>query len=73
MKVNGSWDSVLREERLEMNDYIRAIAVKVSDGSTVVDLYPVPKDLTSVRLRPSQDRRERRERRERQLWVIVVN
>ena len=21
MKINGSWDSVLREERLKMNDY----------------------------------------------------
>ena len=24
MKINGSWDSVLREERFKMNDYLGA-------------------------------------------------
>jgi hypothetical protein len=38
MKINGSWDSVLREERLKMNDYLSTPSPGIARSLTVPGL-----------------------------------
>jgi hypothetical protein len=40
MKINGSWDSVLREERLKMNDYLFAELPKAESIEAIEALLP---------------------------------